>query len=264
MLLGFNPDNRYLKEQNATFQNSLNMTLDIGYGIYLIDVTSLEINRAIDYRVLEATIGASYSIGNGNIGINTKAIIKEKQSNISYIDTHEGLNDHATIERNDFSLFGNYYLDSSHRSILNFVYKYYDLKASHQYKNVYDYDTHFNYTTHGLALSYIYNQPITYDGSKVVLGLGVLYSHANVEIYENINGVTHDAYIDDTQNALGVKVALGYIYRVDNMQFKIVADWYYYDFGNLQVDSHLLNQNIGEATLQESIYSIRFGYIHKF
>ncbi|MEA2027679.1 MAG: hypothetical protein U9N49_01710 [Campylobacterota bacterium] len=264
ILFGFNLDNRYPKEQNATFHDSLNMTLDIGYGIYLIDVTSSEINRAIDYRVLEATIGASYSIGKGNIGINTKALIKEKKSNMSYVHTHEGLNDSANIDRDDYSLFANYYLDDARRSIVNLVYKYYRLKATHQYKNVYDYDTHFNYTTQGLALSYIYNQPITYDGSKIVLGAGLLYSHANVEIFENINGERQDATIDDAQNALGVKLALGYLYRLDNLQFKVVLDWYYYDFGNLDVYSRAEQANFSKATLQESTYAIRFGYIHKF
>jgi len=263
-LFGFNLDNRYPKEQNATFHDSLNLTLDIGYGVYLIDVVASEINRAIDYRVMEATIGASYSIGRGNIGINTKALIKETQSNMFYKDTHEGLNDAANIDRDDVSLFANYYLDDSHRSIINGVYKYYHLQANHQYTDAYDYDTHFNYTTHGLALSYFYNQPITYDGSKLVLGVGVLYSHANVEIYENIDNEPQDAYIDDSANALGVKAAIGYVYRLDNLQFKVVADWYHYNFGNIDVFAHALNQQIGEATLEENLFSIRFGYIHKF
>ncbi len=49
LLMGFSSDSRYPKDNNATFVDSLNMSVDIGYGVYLIDVTSLEINRAIDY-----------------------------------------------------------------------------------------------------------------------------------------------------------------------------------------------------------------------
>lgn len=168
LLMGFSSDSRYPKDNNATFVDSLNMSVDIGYGVYLIDVTSLEINRAIDYRILEATIGASYSIGNGNIGFNTKALIQEQKSNLSLVNTSRPLNDQANIEREEFSLYGNYFLDTLGRSMLNVVYKYYYLKANHRYINFNVYDTHFGYTTQGFALSYLYKQPISYEGSQIV------------------------------------------------------------------------------------------------
>jgi len=224
LLMGFSRDSRYPKDNNATFVDSLNVSVDIGYGVHLIDVTSLEINRAIDYRILEATIGASYSIGNGNIGFNTKALIQEQKSNLSLVNTSRLLNDQANIEREEFSLYGNYFLDTLGRSMLNVVYRYYYLKANHRYINFNVYDTHFGYTTQGFALSYLYKQPISYEGSQIVWGAGLLYSHAKVEIFETINGALDDAYIDDSQNALGIKASLGFVYRVDNMKFKIIAN----------------------------------------
>ena len=253
---------RFLKDTHEKGQDSLNATFDMGYGVYLIDVTSSELSRAIDYRVLQATIGVSYSIGRGNIGISSNVVIKEKKSNLFLEDFDTPLNDEASIDRKDFSLYGNYYFNKN--SLINVVYKYYSLKANDHYLNFRSYDTYFNYSSSGLAISYVYTQELNYHDSRLFFGVGGLYGNAKVEIFEKIDGVRDDVFIDDSQGALGLKLALGYIYKVDNLKFRIMLDWQRYDFGTLDVESEFLGKTIEQATLSEESYSIRFGYIHKF
>jgi hypothetical protein len=259
---GYDMDNRYLKDANATFVDSFNVTFELGYGRYLIDVTSNELSRAIDYRVLEATIGVAMSWEAWNFGATTKAVIDERYSNLYLDNFTRPLNDTASIDRVDYSLYANYNLGES--GSLNLLYKYYKLQSNDRYLNFREYDTHFNYTSQGLALSYLHYIHIGYDGSDLVLGVGGVYSQADVEIYEIVDGNRDDVFIDDKQDAFGLRLIAGYTYRYDNSYFTLMADWYYYDFGTLGVQSRFLNQAFEEATLTEETYSIRFGYLYKF
>lgn len=255
-------DNRYLRDANATFDDSINLTFEVGYGRYLIDVTSSELSRAIDYRVLEATIGVAVSIEDFNFGINTKALINERYSNL-YIENFERpLDDEVSIDRVDYSLYANYNI--SENASLNLLYKHYKLESNDRYINFHEYDTHFSYASNGLAFSYLHYIDTNYDGSDIILGVGGLYSRANVEIYEIINGIHDDVSIDDRQDAFGIKLLAGYVHKYDNSYLSVMVDWYNYDFDTLDVYSYSLNRTIEEATLTEEIYSIRFGYIYKF
>ena len=255
----WNLDNSY--ERNSNREDSVTTHFDITYGVYLIDVTSSELSRAIDYKVLEATIGIAKSFGNFHIGVNTKILIDEVYSNLSL--ESNPLEDSANIDKQDFSLYLNYTLSES--SLVNIIYKYYKLEANDKYINFREYDTYFNYTSQALAISYIYTYPFDYNNDiKLFFSLGGVYGNAKVEIYENINGVRDDVSINDSQNALGIKLAMGYNYRYDNYNFKILANWYDYNFGKLDVDSNILNKSIEEATLKEQTYSILFGISRRF
>lgn len=259
---GYDMDNRYPKDANATFEDSINLTFELGYGRYLIDVTSNELSRAIDYRVLEATVGIAMSWREWNFGATTKALIDERYSNLYLENFQRSLNDTATIERSDYSLYANYNLGE--RGSLNLLYKYYKLQSNDRYINFREYDSHFNYTSQGLALSYLHYIDVGYDGSDIVLGVGGVYTRADVEIYEVVNGANDDVFIDDSQNAFGVKLIVGYVYKYDNSYFSLMVDWYNYDFDTLDVQSRFLNEAFEEATLTEETYSIRFGYLYKF
>jgi len=245
-------------EKAQTFR----INLDVGYTVYLIDVTSSELSRAIDYTLYEATLGASYSWGRGSIGINTKLIIDEDQSNLTLGSVDNPLNDTASIERNEFFMYGNYVLTSAWQ--LNIVYKYASLEASDHYTNYWDYDTYFNYTTSGIVSSISW-VPINNDHHLLWLNSGLTYTQADVEISETRNAIADDVYIDDTQNALGVKIGLGYTYKYsDLLNIRLSADWYTYDFGELNVNSHTIGGVFDKATLEESTYSVRLGVSYKF
>ncbi|MBN2826241.1 MAG: hypothetical protein JXQ76_13000 [Campylobacterales bacterium] len=259
---GYNTDNRYLKDTHATFEESISLTFEIGYGRYLIDVASSELSRAIDYGVLEATLGMAMSWRDFNFGVTTKAVLDERQSNLYLENFERPLNDSASIERTDYSLYANYNLGE--QGSLNLLYKYYKLQSNDQYINFREYDTHFNYTSQGLALSYLHYIDVGYEGSGIVLGIGGVYAKADVEIYETIDGGVDDVYIDDTQDALGVRLVVGYTYKHDNSYLSVMANAYYYDFEPLSVASHFLNTTFEKATLTEETYTIGFGYLYKF
>jgi len=242
---------------------SLNINLNIGYSSYLIDVSSTELNRAIDYNVLEATMGLSYIFNNKiGVGIDTKMLLDESQSNLTIDSDEKPLNDTASLDRKEFTLYGNYFFNEN--SIINIFYKYSNLEANDSYDAFRHYDTTFNYTSNGLALSYVFI-PINLDKHKLWLSAGGVYSSADIEIFEKIDGVEDDVFIDDTQNGFGLKLGLGYIYRFsDNLDFKITGDWYSSDFGELDVNSKVLGGVLESASLDETTYSIRVGVGYKF
>jgi len=262
LVYGANMDNRYLKDSRASWVDSLNLTLEVGYGRYLIDVTSSELSRAIDYSVWEATLGASMSLGDFHFGLNTKALIDEHHSNLSIENSQRPLNDNASISRIDYSLYAHYTLHSN--ASLNLTYKYYSLKAQERYLNFRDYDTRFEYHSSGVALSYLYTIDSDYDGSDIVVGMGGVYNWTKVAIHERVDGVLDDVFIDDAQGAWGIKLVAGYAYKYDNSYFTAMVDWYGYDFGRLDVRSHFLDEKIEQASLTEETYSLRLGYIYKF
>lgn len=254
---------KIFKNKDEVVLGSLNINFNIGYSSYLIDVTSTELNRVIDYNVLEATMGLSYIFNNKiGIGIDTKILLDESKSNLTIDSDAKPLNDTASLDRKEFTLYGNYFF--SENSIINIFYKYSNLKANDSYDAFRHYDTTFNYTSNGLALSYVF-VPINFDKHRLWLSTGVVYSSADVEIFEKIDYVEDDVFIDDTQNGFGLKLGLGYIYRVsDNLDFKITGDWYSSDFGKLDVKSKVLEDVLESASLDEKTYSIRVGVGYKF
>ncbi|HFU75352.1 MAG TPA: hypothetical protein ENK66_03815 [Arcobacter sp.] len=250
--------NQDRKNPDDATRSGFNSSIDVGYTTYLIDVSSIELNRAIDYNVVEATLGVSYAYGDWIFGIDTKILMDEQKSNLNA--SSRILNSNANISRNTFSLFSNYQI--SKELSMNMVYRYASLQSNNRYIDFKTYDTAFNYDTNGLASSIVYT-PSFFEG--LFLSTGAVYSRANVEIYEKINTISDDVFIDDSASSLGVKLGIGYAYTVnDNLFLKLSSDWYKFDFGKLNVSSSSSNKIIEQASLGEETYSIRFGVLYQF
>jgi len=250
------------KNPDSKLSDNLSASIDWGYTVYLIDVTSSELNRAIDYNVLEATLGLSYAWDWGSVGVNAKLLLGVDQSNLTLDSTDNPLNDTASIDRNEFFIYGNYNLTPNLQ--LNLVYKYSNLEANDLYENFKVYDTHFGYSTNGLVASLSYLAIESYH-HIVWLNGGITYSQADIQIYEKIDGVADDVSIDDTQSAFGIKLGVGYTYKYsDDLDIRLTADWYSYDFGTVAVDSKVLGGTFDQATLTEQTYSVRVGVSYRF
>lgn len=250
--------NKDRKNPEDATRSGFNMSTDIGYTTYLIDVTSSELSRAIDYNVLEATLGMSYAYANWMLGIDTKILVYEQNSNLS--SSSGVLNDSADINRDELSLFINYKINEEFA--LNAVYRYANLKSTDSYVDVKKYNTTFNYSTYGLASSVVYT-PSLFNG--LFLSTGLVYSNAKVEIFEKVNNSQDDAFIDDGSSSLGIKLGGGYSYAVnEDLALKLSADWYKFDFGKLNVNSLSTNKILEQASLNEETYSIRLGVSYGF
>ena len=246
------------KDPNNATRSGFNGNIDIGYTSYLININSSELSRAIDYNVLEATLGASYSYANWIWGIDTKVLVHEENSNLS--SSSGILNDCANIDRNEFSLFTNYKINEQFRA--NLLYRYSSLKSNDNYVAFKKYDTTFNYTTNGIATSLVYTPTMVHG---LFFSTGVVYSKADVNIYENVNNIADDVSINDGSFSLGVKLGGGYSYAFRNdIVLKLSADWYKFDFGELDVYSNSLGRVLEQASLNEDTYSIRFGVGYGF
>jgi len=253
---------RYDPNPSKQEASNLRVNVDLGYTQYLIDVTSTELSRAIDYTLYEATLGVSYNWGYLNVGLNTKLILDEDQSNLTLGSANNPLNDTADIKRHEFYLYSNYRLSPQFQ--INLVYRYSNLEASDHYTNFWEYDTYFKYTTNGLVSSITW-VPFYSDHYILWFNSGLTYTQTDVEIFENIDGVADDAFIDDSQQALGFKVSAGYTYRYDeHINIRLSGDWYYYDFGKLDVTSHTIGDTFDKASLKEQTYSLRLGVSYKF
>jgi len=250
--------NKDRKNPEDATRSGFHMSTDIGYTTYLIDVTSTELNRAIDYNVLEATLGISYAYASWMWGIDTKILVHEQNSNLS--SSSGVLNDSADIDRNELSFFINYKIDEEFG--FNAVYRYANLKSTDSYVDFKKYNTTFNYATHGLASSVVYT-PNFFDG--LFLSSGFVYSKANVEISEKVNNIKDDVFINDSPSSFGVKLGGGYSYAFNkNLVLKFSTDWYKFDFGKLNVNSFSTNKTLEQASLNEETYSVRLGISYKF
>ena len=250
--------NKDRKNPEDATRSGVNGNIDIGYTSYLIDISSSELSRAIDYNILEATVGVSYAYANWIWGIDTKVLVQEQSSNLTYSSRKS--NDSANIKRNEFLLFTNYKISKQFR--VNLVYRYANLKSDNSYVDFKKYDTFFNYTTNGLAASLVYS-PTMING--LFFSTGTVYSKADVEVYEKVNNIADDVSIDDSSSSLGVKLGVGYNYAVNNdIVLKLSADWYKFNFGKLNIYSNSLGRDFEQASLDEETYSIRFGMAYQF
>ena len=250
--------NKYRKNPEDATRSGVNGDMDIGYTSYLIDISSSELSRAIDYNILEATVGVSYAYANWIWGIDTKVLVQEQSSNLTY--SSRKLNDNADIKRNEFLLFTNYKISEQFR--VNLVYRYASLKSDNSYVDFKKYDTFFNYTTNGLATSLVYT-PTMING--LFFSTGIVYSKADVEVYEKVNNIADDVSIDDSSSSLGIKLGVGYNYAFTNdIVLKLSADWYKFNFGKLNIYSNSLGKNFEQASLDEETYSVRFGVAYGF
>ncbi len=253
-----------LIDKAEKYASSLSVDMDLGYTSYVIDVTSTELNRAIDYDVLELRLGSSYSYGDWMWGVNAKVLLQEEQSNLQSKEASSIIKDSATIDRQELSLYGSYKLNEEFRA--NLLYRYANLKSSDGYHDVVHYDTTFNYRTDGVALSLVYIPSFLRNEKQLLwLSSGLVYSQAQVEIDEKVDERVGDVSINDSSNAVGFQLGMGYNYSMrQNLMLKLSADWYRFDFGKLDVMSKNLNGVLEKASLEEETYSVRLGVVYRF
>lgn len=238
---------------------------DIGYSTYLVEFHSSELNSAIDYDILEFTLGGSYSYDNWLWGIYCKFVIDELKSNMDVVSTGESLKDHADIDKNEFGIYANYTLDynDKERWSINFIYRYAELDAKDSYPSYLSYKSLFEYKNKGLALSFIYNQILT-RYSSFFLNVGAVYSHVKVEIGESIENRLQDSYVNDNSSNLGMKISVGYNYKLlSNLFCNVRLDRWQSDFSNLEVTSRV-GDSLPNGTLREELFTFSTGLTWKF
>jgi hypothetical protein len=234
---------------------------DLGYSSYMIELHSSEIDSAIDYDILEFTLGASYSYDDWMWGIYSKFVVDEFSSNMRVSALNQNLGDKTNIDREEYAVYSNYTLNESDSDSwrFNVVFRVSSLDAGDNYLSYNYYDSLFKYKTQDLALSLVYSQQsLNMDSSWFVNG-GFLYSRAEVEMYESVNNNLQDSFVDDNSFAIGAKLAIGYNYKfLPNMFFTLRADYWQLDFEKLDVKSRV-GDILPKATLGEEIYSIHTG-----
>lgn len=238
---------------------------DLGYSSYLIELHSSEMDSAIDYDVLEATLGFSYANGKWLLGTYGKFVVDEVQSNMYVVTIQAPLNNRAKIDKDEFALYANYtFLESENASWgLNTIYRYANLDASDAYSSFFNYVSYFNYQTDGLAFSLAYQRRV-FEKGMFFTNVGVLYSKARVNMSESVNGQFQDSFIDNSVNALGAKVSMGYKYDYsDNFSLHLRTDAWKQKFNSLTVSSRV-GDTLPSASLKEESYTTYFGVAWRF
>lgn len=259
-----NSEECFYKDKNA-HADGFGVHTDIGYSSYLIELDSSELNSAIDYDVLEFTLGSSYSYDSLMFGMYGKFLLKELNSNMFVVTTKQKLGNYAEIEKDEFGLYVNYTLKSVEDEVcrLNFIYRYAVLNAKDSYKDFYNYGSLFNYRTQGLALSLIYSNKIS-DKDLFFAQVGLLYSNAKVEMSESVNNQQQDTFIDDTSKALGEKMTVGYSYQLEEQLFLTLrADAWRLNFKELKVSSRV-GDTLPKAKLKEQSFTSYLGLSWQF
>ena len=238
---------------------------DFGYSSYLIELHSSEMDAAIDYDVLEATLGLSYLYDRWLWGIYGTFLLDEVKSNTYVVTTKASLNDRATIDKNEFALYLNYRFFEGEDSSwgVNTIYRYAHLHAIDAYGKFYHYRSHFSYQTEGVACSLGYRKKL-FERGALVTHLGVLYSRAGVKVSESVNGHPQDSFVDDGLNTLGRKVSFAYQHHyTKNLSLHLRTDFWKQKFNHLNVTSHV-GDLLPSATLKEESYSTYLGMAWRF
>ncbi|CAA6812407.1 MAG: Unknown protein [uncultured Sulfurovum sp.] len=238
---------------------------DLGYGSYLVELHSSEVDSAIDYDVLEFTLGSSYVRGKWLWGAYGKFLVDELQSNMYVVTNNSPLNDHANIDKNEFGVYVNYTLNQSDKESwkLNFIYRYASLDAMDSYRSFYDYGSKFKYETNGLALSLVYARAFNKQHSWFAQA-GAVYSKARVDMAEYIDNNPQDSFVDDASSSLGAKFGMGYNYNVNkNLFINVRADAWRHDFDKLKVTSRV-GDSLPKATLKEQSLTTYGGLTWRF
>ncbi len=238
---------------------------DLAYSSYLIELHSSEIDSAIDYDVLELTLGSSYVYGSWMLGVYGKVLVNELNSNMYVVSTYEKLSNRADIDKKEFGFYLNHTLKEYADEVwkLNIIYRYSSLDAQDSYYSFYDYKSIFNYKTEGLALSLVYAKHLS-QRHLWSAKAGLLYSKAEVQISERVNRNKQDSYIDDKRDAVGFKLGVGYHYEFSkNLFFTIRADAWKLYFGDLKVTS-LVGDRLPSATLTEKLFTSYTGVTWRF
>ena len=258
-----NYENKYLKDRFHTVKG-LGLHTDLGYSSYQIEVDSSEMALAIDYDVLEYTLGLSYVYGSWMMGIYGKFLVDEVESNMFVTSTHQPLNNHATINKRESAFYINYTLSQQEQRSwrLNLLYRHSSLEAEDSFVSFYNYRSYFNYDTEGVALSLVYSHQI--GEGFYFLNTGVLYTQAEVKISDTIEERLQDVFVDDRNSAVGFKVAMGYSYNLtENLIFNLRADAWWLRFHSLKVAS-LVGDQLPKAELKEESFTTYTGFSWRF
>jgi opacity protein-like surface antigen len=253
LLMAENYEEKYYRDKNH-HPSKMAVHTDLGYSSYMIELHSSEIDSAIDYDILEFTLGASYSYDDWMWGIYSRFAVDEFNSNMN------NLKDNANIDRDEYAIYTNYTLKESegYSWKINGVFRMSSLDASDSYRSYNLYSSQFRYNTQDLALSLGYSQDLDRDSLWFANG-GILYSRAKVEMSESINSTPQDSFVDDSSSAIGIKLSLGYSYRVlPNLYLTLRGDFWQSDFNKLDVESRV-GDTLPKASLGEKIYSIHTG-----
>ena len=238
---------------------------DVGYSDYLVELHSSEVDSAIDYDVLEFTLGASYVYDKWLWGVYGKFLVDEFKSNMYVVTTQSPLDDKANISKDEFALYVNYRLKESANDVwkINLIYRYASLDATDSYVSFYNYASHFQYQTDGLALSLVYSQMLN-ERDSWFINSGLVYSRAKVEMSESINHNLQDSFVNDSTKAIGVKLSAGYNYKVTNKLFlNIRIDAWRHNFNKLSVTSRV-GDSLPKAELKEQSFSTYTGLTWRF
>jgi len=260
------------RENDIPYHNDnkafVHLVSNIGYTNYGIDITSTEFDRAIDYTLLELTVGAEYHYNYWGYGLFYKSRILEIDSNSIVTDT--GGKDKATIDRGEFIASISYLLknveyDYEDEWFFNLAYYKSSLKSDDSFKIFNTYESSFTYDTEGVALSTSFIQKPWGNKHTLTFTGGVLYTKADLSIYATKNSIPRDTYVKDSVNAYGIKVGVGYKYDITpNFSFKASGDWYYLNFQDVDIFSIKNGGLLEKGTLNESTYSIRLGGAYIF
>jgi len=264
MLTAQDNGERFFEDKNA-HANGFGLHADVGYSSYLIELDSSEINSAIDYDMLEFTLGTTYSYEDWMLGIYAKFLLKELKSNMFVVTTQEKLADQANIDKEEFGVYVNHTLkqEVDETWSLNFIYRYATLEAQDSYKNFNTYATVFDYKTEGLALSLVYAKVLS-DETSWFAQAGLVYSEASVKMSEFINAQSQDSFVDDDTRALGGKLSMGYTQAINkNLFLTVRADAWRLNFSKLKVDSQV-GDVLPKASLREESYSTYMGMTWRF
>ncbi|HFU76261.1 MAG TPA: hypothetical protein ENK66_08455 [Arcobacter sp.] len=238
---------------------------DVGYSAYLIELHSSEVDSAIDYDVLEFTLGSSYVHGKWLWGVYGKFLIDELHSNMYVVTTQSPLNDKANIDKDEFGIYVNYTLQQNESDSwkLNAIYRYVSLDANDEYVSFHHYGSQFKYQTDGLALSLVYARAFN-EQHSCFAQVGAVYSKAKVKMSEYINHTPQDSFVDDRTTSLGTKMSVGYNYKINNNFFlNLRTDAWRHDFNKLTVSSRV-GDTLPSATLKEHSFTTYGGLTWRF
>jgi len=257
-------EERFFKDKNAHAQG-FGLHSDVGYSSYLIELDSSELNSAIDYDVLEFTLGGSYAYEQWMWGIYATSVLKELKSNMFVVTTKENLGDQASIDKKEFGVYVNYtFLEQDvSRWSLNAIYRYAKLEAEDSYQDFYVYGSSFDYATEGLALSLAYSFELDEERSGYAL-VGLLYTKAKVEMEEYVNRQAQDSFVHDDAFALGGKVSVGFSQKIQKQLFLTLrVDAWKLNFGELKVNSRV-GDTLPKAKLKEQSFTTYVGVSWRF
>ena len=250
-------------------QSVVHLVSEIGYTNYGIDITSTEFNRAIDYQLVELTVGAEYHYNRWGYGAFYKFSADEIGTNSIVDDT--GGEDKAHVDRDEFVLSLSYLwkdfeFDYKGELFSNLSYYSSSLKSDDSFEVFNTYTSSYRYDTQGVSLSLSSVQKPWGDAHALTLTGGFLYTVADIGIYATKNAEDRAVYVKDSGvGAYGVKFGIGYAYEVNpNFGLKISTDWYYLDFEDINIYSHEKVGLLEKGTLNESTYSLRVGGAYRF